>query len=515
MLPEGGMPRQDGMVPATADQSKQSTAASRKGTDMEFDDLIKGIRGRSIQAKQTDSDDPSRIVAAPPIAKLPVPPPAEPFAADKTAAKVASSQAFEQLKQRVHGLLVQKIDPEHLKKLPEDRQRLEVRRVVEQIIEAENQPLSLQQKKVLTEEVLDDALGFGPLEKMLRDQSISDILINGANSVYVERNGLLHEEDIHFRDDGQLLEIIQRIVSRVGRRIDTLSPMVDARLPDGSRFNAIIPPLALNGPMVSIRRFGKRPLRIVDLLALKAFTPEMCKYMEAAVKARLNILVSGGTGSGKTTLLNTLSSFIPADERIVTIEDAAELQLQQKHVGRLETRPANVEGEGKVTIRDLVSNALRMRPDRIVIGECRGAEALDMLQAMNTGHDGSLTTLHANTPRDALGRLETMIMLAGLDLPNRAMRQQIASAINVILQVERLPGGSRRVTKITEVVGMEEDVITLQDLFVFKQLGIDAARRSFGQFLATGLASHFESRFRARGFSLPPDLFRERVLLEG
>jgi pilus assembly protein CpaF len=398
--------------------------------------------------------------------------------------------------------------------ISEDRQRMELRCVVEQILDTENQPLSLKQKNALTEEVLDDALGFGPLERLLRDQSISDILINGAHSVYVERNGLLREEDIHFRDDSQLLEIIQRIVSRVGRRIDTSSPMVDARLPDGSRFNAIIPPLALNGPMVSIRRFGKRPLKIVDLLALKAFTPEMSRYMEAAVKARLNILVSGGTGSGKTTLLNTLSSFIPPDERIVTIEDAAELQLQQRHVGRLETRPANVEGEGKVTIRDLVSNALRMRPDRIVIGECRGAEALDVLQAMNTGHEGSLTTLHANTPRDALARLETMIMMAGLELPIRAMRQQVASAINIILQVERLPGGVRRVTKITEVIGMEQDVVTLQDLFVFKQLGVDVTGKTCGEFVATGIASHYEPRFRARGILLPAELFRERVLLE-
>ncbi len=482
---------------------------------MELDKLINDIRVRKIQAKEPDSDETLRKKAAAQSAKLAVEPAAEPLVAEKTVAKAASSHALDQFKQRVHTLLVQKLDPEHLKKMSEDRQRLEVRRVVEQIIDAENQPLSMQQKKLLTEEVLDDALGFGPLEKLLRDQSISDILINGAHSVYAERNGVLREEEIHFRDDAQLLEIIQRIVAKVGRRIDTLSPMVDARLPDGSRFNAIIPPLALNGPMVSIRRFGKRPLRIVDLLALKALTPEMCKYMEAAVKARLNILVSGGTGSGKTTLLNTLSSFIPSDERIVTIEDAAELQLQQKHVGRLETRPANVEGEGKVTIRDLVSNALRMRPDRIVIGECRGAEALDMLQAMNTGHDGSLTTLHANTPRDALARLETMIMLAGLDLPNRAMRQQIASAINVILQVERLPGGGRRVTKISEVIGMEQDVITVQDLFVFTQRGIDAAGRTFGAFGATGIASHFDPRFRARGISLPADLFRERILLEG
>lgn len=444
----------------------------------------------------------------------PVPPGDAPHVVAKAAAKAASKEALQQLKQRVHCLLVEKIDPEHLKTIPEDRQRLELRRVVEHLLEAENQPLSSQQKKALTEEVLDDTLGFGPLEKLLRDQSISDVLINGAHCVYVERNGLLAEEDIHFRDDSQLLEIIQRIVSRVGRQINESSPMVDARLPDGSRFNAIIPPLALNGPMVSIRRFGKRPLKIGDLLALKAFTPEMSRYMEAAVKARLNILVSGGTGSGKTTLLNTLSSFIPADERIVTIEDAAELQLQQRHVGRLEARPPNLQGEGQVTIRDLVHNALRMRPDRIVIGECRGAEALDTLQAMNTGHEGSLTTLHANTPRDALSRLETMIMLAGLELPMRAMRQQIASAINVILQVERLPGGVRRVTKITEVTGMEQDVITLQDLFVFKQLGVDASGKTCGEFVATGMTSHYEPRCRGRGVLLPAELFHEGVLLE-
>jgi pilus assembly protein CpaF len=485
---------------------------------MELDDLIKGMRGGKQPPKDAGpvpvpknvSDAPQPVKSVLPAASFTDTPPV----AVKSAAKVASMDAFEQLKERVHSLLVEKIDPEHLKSIPEDRQRLELRRVVEQIIDAESQPLSLQQKKALTEEVLDDTLGFGPLEKLLRDQSVSDILINGANSVYVERNGVLQEEDLHFRDDNQLLEIIQRVVSRVGRRVDTSSPMVDARLPDGSRFNAIIPPLALNGPMVSIRRFGKRPLRIVDLLALKAFTPEMGRYMEAAVKARLNILVSGGTGSGKTTLLNTLSSFIPANERIITIEDAAELQLQQRHVGRLETRPSNVEGEGKVTIRDLMSNALRMRPDRIVIGECRGAEALDMLQAMNTGHDGSLTTLHANTSRDALARLETMIMMSGLDLPIRAMRQQIASAINVILQVERLPGGVRRVTRITEVTGMEQDIITLQDIFEFRQLGVDVAGKTSGEFVTTGVASHYEPRFRARGVSLPTDLFRERVLLE-
>jgi pilus assembly protein CpaF len=481
---------------------------------VELDELIKGIRGRKLQAKIPEVVEAPRHVGAPPPVAKAVPAFAEAPSPLKAPAKVASLDVFEEMKQRVHAALVDKIDPEHLKTIPEARQRPELRRVIEELIESENQTFTLRQKKALTEEILDDALGFGPLEKLLRDQSVSDILINGAHSVYVERHGVLEEVNIHFRDDAQLLDIIQRIVSRVGRRVSESSPMVDARLPDGSRFNAIIPPLALNGPMVSIRRFCKRPLRIVDLLALKAFTPEMARYMDSAVSSRLNILVSGGTGSGKTTLLNALSSFIPADQRVVTIEDAAELQLQQRHVGRLEARPANIEGEGQVTIRDLVSNALRMRPDRIVIGECRGPEALDMLQAMNTGHEGSLTTLHANSPRDALSRLETMIMLGGMELPIRAMRQQIASAINLVLQVERLPGGARRVTRVTEVTGMEQDIITLQDLFVFKQLGLDAAGKCYGEFVATGVASHYEPRFRARGVSLPPDLFREAVLLK-
>src|ERR1700730_1328873 len=290
--------------------------------------------------------------------------------------------------------------------------------------------------------------------------------------------------------------------------------MVDARLPDGSRFNAIIPPLALNGPMVSIRRFGKRPLKIVDLLGLKAFTAEMCRYMESAVKTRLNILVSGGTGSGKTTLLNTLSSFIPPNERIVTIEDAAELQLQQRHVGRLETRPANVEGEGKVTIRDLVSNALRMRPDRIVIGECRGAEALDMLQAMNTGHEGSLTTLHANTPRDGLARLETMIMMGGFELPVKAMRQQISSAIDLIIQANRLQGGGRRVTSIAEVMGMEGEMIIMQDIFQFRQTGVNASGEALGRFECSGVRPSFMPRLKSAGIELPSNMFQERALLE-
>lgn len=349
-----------------------------------------------------------------------------------------------------------------MRKIPETQQRVELRRILEHLVDAEKYPLSGLQKRQLIDEILDDVLGFGPLERLLQDAAISDILFNGAKCVYVERSGILEEVPIHFRDDQHLLEIIQRVVARVGRRVNESSPMVDARLPDGSRFNAIVPPLALDGPAVSIRRFGSHPLRINDLLAFKAITPEMARYLETAVKTRLNILVSGGTGSGKMTLLNTLSSFIPANERIITIEDAAELQVQQRHVVRLESRPFNLEGKGEVAIRDLLRNALRMRPNRIVIGECRGPEALDMLQAMNTGHDGSMTTLHANSPKDALARLETMILLSQLELPLRAMRQQIAAAVNVIIQVDRLPGGPRRNTHITEVTGMEGDVVLLR-----------------------------------------------------
>jgi pilus assembly protein CpaF len=369
------------------------------------------------------------------------------------------------------------------------------------------------ERERLIDEVLDETFGFGPLEMLLKDPTISDILINGPHKIYVERRGKLEKTDVKFRDNDHLLQIIDRIVSKVGRRVDETSPMVDARLPDGSRVNAIIPPLALDGPTMSIRRFGANPLKLEDLLNFKAFTPEMAMLKEACIKARLNIIISGGTGCGKTTLLNTLSSFIPADERIVTIEDAAELQLQQDHIVRLETRPSNIEGKGEVTTRDLVRNALRMRPDRIVIGECRGAEALDMLQAMNTGHEGSLTTLHANNPRDAQARLETMIMMGGFELPIKAMRQQISSAVDVIIQANRLQGGPRKVTSITEVMNMEQDVIIMQDIFRFKQLGIDQNGRAFGQFEATGVRPSFVNRLETAGIKLPSNLFQERVLL--
>ncbi len=429
-------------------------------------------------------------------------------AKDRTASK-----SFEDLKRLIHSKLVDKLDLSRAKDLQGENLRREIRLVVERLCDTENSLLNRIERERLIDEVLDETLGFGPLEMLLKDPTISDILVNGPYKVFVERRGKMEKTEIKFRDNDHLLQIIDRIVSKVGRRVDETSPMVDARLPDGSRVNAIIPPLALDGPSMSIRRFGTNPLKLEDLLNFKAFTPEMAMLMEAAIKARLNIIISGGTGSGKTTLLNTLSAFIPPEDRIITIEDAAELQLQQDHVVRLETRPPNIEGKGQVTTRDLVRNALRMRPERIVIGECRGSEALDMLQAMNTGHSGSLTTLHANHPRDAQSRLETMIMMAGLELPIKAMRQQIASAVDMIIQANRLQGGPRKVMSLTEVMGMEGDVIITQEIFRFKQMGIDPNGRANGQFEATGVRPGFVSRLEAAGIKLPSNLFQERVLL--
>jgi pilus assembly protein CpaF len=422
-------------------------------------------------------------------------------------------KSFEELKRLIHGKLVDKLDLSRVSDLQGDTLRREIRLVVERLCDTENPLLNRMERERLIDEVLDETFGFGPLEVLLKDPTISDILINGPERIYVERRGRMEKSDVKFRDNEHLLQIIDRIVSKVGRRVDETSPMVDARLPDGSRFNAIIPPLALDGASVSIRRFGANPLKLEDLLNYKAFTPEMAMLLEACIKARLNVLISGGTGCGKTTLLNTLSSFIPPDERIVTIEDAAELQLQQDHVVRLETRPANIEGKGAVNTRDLVRNALRMRPERIIIGECRGAEALDMLQAMNTGHAGSMTTLHANTPRDAQARLETMIMMAGMELPIKAMRQQISSAVDLIIQANRLQGGPRKITSITEVMNMEQDMIIMQDIFRYRQLGIDQNGRAYGQFEATGVRPSFVQRLEAAGIKLPSNLFQERVLL--
>jgi pilus assembly protein CpaF len=422
-------------------------------------------------------------------------------------------KSFEELKRIIHAKLVDKLDLSRVSDLAGETLRREIRLVVERLCDTENPLLNRMERERLIDEVLDETFGFGPLEVLLKDPTISDILINGPHKIYVERRGKLEKTDVKFRDNDHLLQIIDRIVSKVGRRVDETSPMVDARLPDGSRVNAIIPPLALDGPSMSIRRFGANPLRLEDLLNYKAFTPEMAMLMEACIKARLNLVISGGTGCGKTTLLNTLSSFIPHDERIVTIEDAAELQLQQDHVVRLETRPANIEGKGAVNTRDLVKNALRMRPERIIIGECRGAEALDMLQAMNTGHSGSMTTLHANTPRDAQARLETMIMMAGMELPIKAMRQQISSAVDLIVQANRLQGGPRKITSIMEVLNMEQDVIIMQEIFRYKQLGIDQNGRAYGQFEATGVRPTFVARLESAGIKLPSNLFQERVLL--
>lgn len=421
---------------------------------------------------------------------------------------------FENLKRRIHGKLVDKLDLNRVGELKGEVLRREIRMVVEHLCDSENTYLNRAERDRLVDEVLDETFGLGPLEFLLKDSSISDILINGPKNIYVERGGRMEKTSVEFRDNAHLLQIIDRIVSKVGRRVDETCPMVDARLEDGSRVNAIIPPLALDGAAVSIRRFGSNPLKLEDLLKYKAFTPEMVMLLEGAMKARLNIVISGGTGSGKTTLLNTLSSFISNADRIVTIEDAAELQLQQDHVVRLETRAANIEGKGQVTATDLVKNALRMRPERIIIGECRGAETLDMLQAMNTGHEGSLTTAHANTPRDCIARIETMIMMAGFEMPAKAMRQQIASAVDLVVQANRLQGGKRRVTHISEICGMEQDTIIMQDIYKYVQDGVDGNGNSVGRFVSTGIRPKFMDRLESAGVRLPASTFRERVMLE-
>ncbi len=440
----------------------------------------------------------------PPAAPAPRPAPREPDPAD---------EAYETLKRHIHMRLVDRLDMNRVSEMDPNTLRSEIRGVVENLCDTENPLLNRNERQRLVGEILDETFGFGPLELLLKDEKIADIMINGPKKIFVEKEGKIQRSEVVFRDNEHLLQIIDRIVSRVGRRVDETSPMVDARLPNGSRFNAIIPPLALDGAAVTIRMFGSKPLGKNDLLRFKAFTPEMLALMEGAMKARLNIIISGGTGSGKTTLLNTLSSFIQADHRIITIEDAAELQLQQDHVVRLETRPPNIEGRGAVTATDLVKNALRMRPDRIIIGECRGAETLDMIQAMNTGHEGSMTTVHANTPRDAMSRLETMISMAGLELPIRALRSQFASAVDVIIQASRLQGGPRKVTSISEVVGMEGDTIIMQEIFAFKQLGVDSNGRSFGEFIATGVRPTFMDRLETAGYQLTADLFRARTML--
>ncbi|MCI0379310.1 MAG: CpaF family protein [Gemmataceae bacterium] len=416
------------------------------------------------------------------------------------------------LKAQLHQQLVTAMDLAAMGTLDRAQLQQEVRRVADELCQRSASLLSRQERDRLVNEVLDETFGLGPLEPLLKDPTITDILINGHHTVYVERAGRMERANVSFNDEKHLLHIVQRVVGQTGRRVDETSPMVDSRLPDGSRINAIIPPLALDGALVSIRRFGAKPILATDLVANHSLPVEMMEFLAACVRSRLNILVSGGTGSGKTTLLNALSAFIPDDERVVTIEDAAELRLQQPHVGRLETRPSNIEGAGEVNTRDLVRNALRMRPDRIIIGECRGPEALDMLQAMNTGHEGSLTTVHANDTRDALSRLEIMVGMSGFDLPIWVIRRQIASAIHVVVQVSRLLGGQRKVVKISEVTGLEGDNVVMHDLFLFKQTGVDGERRSQGYFQATGLRPNCLARLNSMGAPLGTELFERRIL---
>jgi pilus assembly protein CpaF len=416
---------------------------------------------------------------------------------------------YQELKSRIHQELLNRLNLERLGKIGREDAEPEIRNIIVALVdrESETTPLSLFERESMIADVLNELFGLGPLEVLLRDRDISDILVNRHDQVYIERNGRLEETSLVFKDDRHLLRIIERIVSSVGRRVDESSPMVDARLQDGSRVNAIIPPLALDGPCLSIRRFRTDRLGAQDLVGRASLTQPMIDFLRAAVSCRLNVIISGGTGAGKTTLLNVLSSFISEKERVVTIEDAAELMLRQRHVIRLETRPPNIEGQGAVRQRQLVINALRMRPDRIVVGEVRGDEALDMLQAMNTGHDGSLTTIHANSPRDALYRLDTMVAMANLNIPERAVRQQIASAINLIIQITRLSDGTRRVTAISEVTGMEQDVITMQDIFVFDRSGLGKDGKVTGRFRATGIRPKCSQQLQASGFPLPIDMF--------
>jgi pilus assembly protein CpaF len=414
---------------------------------------------------------------------------------------------FGAVKTAIHRRLIQKLNLDRLNEIKREEVRREVSQILEALVVGESTPMNLQERERLAQEVLDEVFGLGPLEPLLNDPTVSDILVNTYRRVYVERNGILEMTSVQFRDDAHLMGIIDRIVSAIGRRVDESSPMVDARLADGSRVNAIIPPLSVDGPCLSIRRFGRDPLTAEDLLANSTLTPPMLELLQGCVKARLNILISGGTGAGKTTFLNVLSSFISDRERIVTIEDAAELQLHQDHVVRLETRPPNIEGKGAVHQRQLLINSLRMRPDRIIVGEVRSDEALDMLQAMNTGHDGSLTTIHANSPRDALGRLETMVAMANLNIPDTVCRRQISSAIDVVVQVSRLSDGTRKVLNVSEITGMEGDIVAMQDIFVFEKHGIRENGEVIGEFRATGIRPKFSDRLLVTGIELPAGMF--------
>jgi pilus assembly protein CpaF len=421
--------------------------------------------------------------------------------------KVSKLDMYQNLKAKIHRKLIERLDFSNIDMIERDLLSREISRIVENLITEESVPLSTAERESLIVDILHETFGLGPIEPLLYDPDISDILVNRYNQVYIEKFGRLSKVDLNFRDDNHLLQIIDRIVSKIGRRVDESSPYVDARLPDGSRVNAIIPPLALDGPVLSIRRFGIDPLKMNDLLAFGTLTQNMAKIIEGLVETRINVLISGGTGTGKTTLLNILSAFIPGDERIITIEDSAELQLKQDHVVRLETRPPNIEGRGQVTQRDLVRNSLRMRPDRIIVGEVRGGEALDMLQAMNTGHDGSLSTLHSNTARDALSRLETMVLMAGMDLPERAIREQISSAIHVVIHLSRMADGSRKIMNISEITGMEGTTIVMQDIFKYARKGVDKDGRIIGEFAPTGVRPWFLEKFKISGFDITPHMF--------
>jgi pilus assembly protein CpaF len=455
------------------------------------------------------SAEVSAAGASQPAVSVPAPGPAKALPPTQ---QVERQNYLQQMKVRIHQQLVTRLDMQNLRTLPPATVREEVRALVRELCYSEKGLISSGDQEKLMDDVMDETFGLGPLETLLKDPAISDILVNRYNRIYVEKNGRLEFSDVHFRDNQHLRQIIDRIVGLVGRRIDETSPMVDARLTDGSRVNAIIPPLALDGPAMSIRRFGSKPMQLEDLIRHGAFPSAVMDFLAAAVQSRCNILISGGTGSGKTTLLNCLSRYIPTEERVVTIEDAAELQLQQPHVVRLETRPANIEGKGEVNQRDLVKNCLRMRPDRIIIGEVRSGEALDMLQAMNTGHDGSMTTVHANNTRDALARLEVMIAMAGYDIPMRALRQQITSALQIVIQARRLPGGRRKVTSVSELSGMEGENIQMHDLFMFEQSGVDSDGHSTGRFICTGIRPRCAERIEHRGIRLPVDLFNRRVI---
>lgn len=454
----------------------------------------------NLASPEVQDEKPEQLT--PPVA-APEPEKNEP----EPAAPLPVNSAFEMVKINVHRRLMDEIDMTRLLTLSPDQTEKQVRAALEQLLNEEEALFSANDKQRLIDDMFNEIMGLGPLETLLQDPTVNDILINGPHHVFVERKGQLMETPVKFKDQKHLLQIIDRIVAAVGRRVDESNPLCDARLKDGSRFNCVIPPLALDGPLVSIRKFSKDPLTVEKLVEFGTLTPQAAQLLRGFVESRLNIIISGSTGSGKTTMLNVLSSFIPDDERIVTIEDAAELQLQKSHVARMETRPPNIEGRGEITMRDLFKNALRMRPERIVVGECRGGECLDMLQAMNTGHDGSLTTLHANSPRDALRRMETMVMMSGYELPSRAIREQMASAVHVVVQVSRLSDGSRRVLNISEVVGMEGDVILLQDIFKYYQYGVDENQKVVGEFKHTGIRPKFYEHMVSYGIEFDESMF--------